>query len=67
LADRLAKISATDPQDNIVSSLLDLLGKSIPDERASMEIIWQAIVNGSRTSSFEIELGWACNGCLWRA
>ena len=35
LADRLAKISATDPQDSIVSSLLDILGKSVSDGRAS--------------------------------
>jgi hypothetical protein len=32
LADRLAKISATDTKDNIVSSLLALLGRTILDE-----------------------------------
>jgi hypothetical protein len=35
LADRLAKISETDTKDNIVGSLLDLLGRSILDEPLS--------------------------------
>jgi hypothetical protein len=50
LADRLAKISATDPQDNIVSDLLHLLGKSIPDGRVSKSGVGGAYVRQAEQS-----------------